>query len=492
MIPFMKRFFILFFTSVVVVTLFNRCEESIEVEQLDALPPGLQLTKIATYEGLVNSAYDRMQAFNYLTQYEMLAPDALADNAVLVNNTGRYVGELVNQAYSHFNYWFLYTAINDCNIVIEYADTITIASQIPRARAAIIQAYFLRAMAYFDMVRVYGYNPNHVVNGWDKGVILRDKPVFDVTQADARSRASLEDTYEFIENDLLTAIDSMAVPGTTIPNQPFRPSLAAMHALLAKVYFNWGKYDLALDRIATVLAVKPASIRLATAAEYENMWVNAAIGSGRVESLFELRIFPGSTGTNGDWNTVDGVNNSLHSLTTTGITNSSQFVLAGSQSLMDAYEANDVRRNLFKNVLVRGRNYNMCMKWPGTSSAPGHWADNIPLLRMSEIYLMRAESYYHEGDEPNARIALNEVRTRRGLPAVDGTVTGVNLFNRILNEWRVEFAFEGKRFYDLKRNGLDIPKPEGDPLLFNDFRILAPIPLSQTILNPQLEQNPGY
>lgn len=484
----------------VVLALFTSCEEQIETTNPDNNPPDLALGKLSNFSQLMNSPYDRMQAFTYLSQYHMLAGDALADNGKLVNNTGRYVGELTNQNGSHYNYWGLYAAINDCNIILDKIDTLyTIPSQNTAAnrvtiRTLVAQAYFLRAMAYFDMLRVYGYEPGQIVNNWDKGVVLRDKPTFDVSTIDKRPRSTVEEGYEFVERDLLRAIDSLSVAGTTIPNQPFRPIRATAHALLARVYLHWGRNADAVTQANLAISTKPAAIRLATAAEYPGMW-NTAITSGRVESLFELRQFPGSSGSNGDWSTVDGVNNSLHSLTTFGISTSSQFVLAASASLYNAYEPNDVRRSLWTPVNVRGQEFQMCLKWSGSGTgagSPGFWADNIPVIRLPEVYLILAEANFNLDNEPAARTALNTLRANRGLPAVTAVTTGTDLFNRILNERRVEFAFEGQRWFDLKRNGLNFPKENADPLAYTDFRVLAPIPLNQIILNPIIEQNPGY
>ncbi|MBN8653995.1 MAG: RagB/SusD family nutrient uptake outer membrane protein [Cytophagales bacterium] len=485
---------------VMALGLFTQCEEQIETTQPDNNPPDLALSKLSNFSQLINSPYDRMQAFNYLSQYHMLAGDALTDNAKLVNNTGRYVGELVNQNGTHYNYWGLYAAINDCNIILDRIDTLykiptqnTAANRVT-IRTIVAQAYFLRAMAYFDMLRVYGYEPNQIVNNWDKGVVLRDKPTFDVSTIDKRPRATVEDGYEFVESDLLKAIDSLAVAGTTIPNSPFRPIRAAAHALLARVYLHWGKDAEAITQANLAISTKPAAIRLATAAEYPGMW-NTTIANGRLESLFELKITPGSSGSNADWSTVDGVNNSLHSLTTVGISASSQFVLAASNSLFNAYEPNDVRKSLWTTVNVRGQEFQMCLKWSGSGTgagSPGFWADNIPVIRLPEVYMILAEANFNLGNEPAARTALNTIRSNRGLPALTAATSGVDLFNTILNERRVEFAFEGQRWFDLKRNGLDIPKENADPVAFTDFRVLAPIPVNQIILNPIIEQNPGY
>jgi hypothetical protein len=64
-----------------------------------------------------------------------------------------------------------------------------------------------------------------------------------------------------------------------------------------------------------------------------------------------------------------------------------------------------------------------------------------------------------------------------------------------MNERRVEFALEGFRFYDFKRLGLDIPKPAASgvaTLPYSDFRMLQQLPNDQVLLNPNMEQNPGY
>jgi starch-binding outer membrane protein, SusD/RagB family len=88
---------------------------------------------------------------------------------------------------------------------------------------------------------------------------------------------------------------------------------------------------------------------------------------------------------------------------------------------------------------------------------------------------------------------LNTLRANRGLGAVADT--GSVLLDRILNERRVELAFEGNRWFDLKRLGRDITKPVagGTPTVpYTDFRILCRIPVEQVAINPAITQNPGY
>jgi hypothetical protein len=69
------------------------------------------------------------------------------------------------------------------------------------------------------------------------------------------------------------------------------------------------------------------------------------------------------------------------------------------------------------------------------------------------------------------------------------------LIDAVARENRMEFLFEGHRFFDLKRRGLDIPKGlpgEGTTLPYNDYRVVARIPLYEISANPNIDQNPGY
>jgi hypothetical protein len=81
---------------------------------------------------------------------------------------------------------------------------------------------------------------------------------------------------------------------------------------------------------------------------------------------------------------------------------------------------------------------------------------------------------------------------RTGLSAAPGSLTGAALRDEIYAERRRELAFEGHRWFDFTRRGLDVLKPDGTIIAKTDFRILANIPLSEVQANKNLEQNPGY
>jgi hypothetical protein len=286
--------------------------------------------------------------------------------------------------------------------------------------------------------------------------------------------------YTQIEEDLLQAI-------TLLPNEAditstekwFRVSKQAARALLARVYLFWGKYAQANTMATAVLTGPDATGRvIMDAANYVSAWSTTI----NPESIFEISIL------SADWSTVDGVNNSLASVTNSNPTSApnAQFAVAGSDELIAAFEPGDVRRN----VWVDNAGRNECKKWQGEK---GTFLENVPIIRISEVVLIAAEARARSGDEPGARTALNSLRAKRGLG--DIADSGQALLDIILNEKRVELCFEGHRFFDLKRLGLPIEKPVSlgvTDVPANDYRILANIPNGEITYNSLLEQNPNY
>ena len=116
----------------------------------------------------------------------------------------------------------------------------------------------------------------------------------------------------------------------------------------------------------------------------------------------------------------------------------------------------DVRRQLYElGTAGRGTAETEVTKFLGRSGQVN--LDNIPVFRISELYLNRAEANYRLGNTATALTDLNVIRTRAGLRAATG-LTGDALLNEILRQRRLEFAFEGHRWFDLKRLGRDIVK----------------------------------
>lgn len=134
--------------------------------------------------------------------------------------------------------------------------------------------------------------------------------------------------------------------------------------------------------------------------------------------------------------------------------------------------------------------------------------------RYAEILLNYAEASYFLGDEATAREYINKVRSRPSVSMPDVTETGAALFDRLVNERRIELVFEEHRWFDVRRWKI-LPQvaeedrtrmivrknPDGTKTyevafwkegVFNEANYLLPIPQSEINKNGLLEQNPGY
>jgi hypothetical protein len=487
----MKTKIILLF---IVLGVFNTaCDDMkfVEPDPKDRITIDIALADLDGVSSILASAYNRLINFNNYGQRMMLVGDALADNIVVNNNTGRYNGESRNDVGAHMDImndpgnpggggWSVrgaysaYRAINDCNIVIDKATELRDEDP-TRADEMVGAAKFIRALSYHDLLKVYGYEPGREVGGFNLGVVLRTDPIYGAASIDGRARSTNVEGYTLVKQDLTDAIALLPATSTDEPNVATK---AAAQALLARVHLYEGDYANAITQASAALA--GTSAILVPAVDYAAAWT----ATNHPESIMELAV------SSVDWNTVDGVNNSLATVTRTisATLPSAQGAVKASDELIAAFEAGDVRRNLFVNP--SGATVWEPLKWNGQL---GDYRNYIPIIRYSEVLLIRAEAYARSGSDVNALADVNTLRGARGLGIIGDT--GAALISAIMQERRVELAYEGHRFFDLKRNGMDIPKPasSGLPALSStDFRILARVNVDYISVNPLIEQNPNY
>ena len=137
-------------------------------------------------------------------------------------------------------------------------------------------------------------------------------------------------------------------------------------------------------------------------------------------------------------------------------------------------------------------------KYPG--SAIGPQINDLKLIRLSEMYLLRAEAYAESNQLTQAAASLNAVRAARITGYTNVTFASqAEAVTAIINERFKELCFEGFRFFDLKRKGLGISRFAADVtsstwqnLPANDFHFALPLPQDEIFANPNTTQNPGY
>jgi hypothetical protein len=129
--------------------------------------------------------------------------------------------------------------------------------------------------------------------------------------------------------------------------------------------------------------------------------------------------------------------------------------------------------------------------------------NSIIKLRLADILLLKAEAYVNQGNLTQAANIVNTVRARVNLPGLSASVTSSasSMADAVLNERRLELAFEGQRWFDLVRTGKVFEvmntlnsRDEGRlPMdIVTENTVLLPLPQSQIDINPNMTQNPGY
>ncbi len=474
-----------------VVLTFASCTDLLDVQPRASIDSVTALTTEDAVNAAVNGIYDRLQSTNLYGRDLVAIPEALADNGRATNKSGRLNPEYQNQVNAHFIHWQTsYFAINQANLVL---DALPKVEKMTQANKDFVeaQALFIRGLLYFELMRAYAYEPTVEIKEASKGgVPLLKSGVVDATQIKLEGRASINDVYESIYSDLTNSIAKFTSSGRTatasFANRTAAQAMFSRVALYRGDYTNAAKY--ATDALAT------GSVgRFQTRDTYVSAWRSA----NHPESIFEIQF---------QTNENIGVNTSLQTTYTTLVASGNRTTTGGfgdlvpTKALLDAYESEkdadgkvivDVRRSLYElGTAGRGTAEIECTKFLGRSGQVN--LDNIPVIRVSEMYLNRAEALARSGNAAGALTDLNVIRTRAGLPAATG-LTGAALITEILKQRRLELAFEGHRFFDMKRLGLDIVKAAPvQNLNFTDFRVLAPIPIREIQANANLKQNTGY
>lgn len=496
------------------------CKKSLEIEPRQSIEAATALTTRDNVNAAITGVYSRLKSARMYGRDLIALPEALADNGFATNKSGRLVGEANNLAGSHFSQftWQIsYFAINEINLILAAVPNIPDATATDKASWE-GQLSFLRALLYFNLVNIYGYMPGATVPSQDRGgvpIILTGTQATGEAQVLLPRRSSVDSVYNQIVKDFETANARFSISGPTDVNLATK---TGAQALLSRVNLYRKNYTEARRWADSAIARKP---QLSDATSYVTHWrqathpetifqVRYALPSENIgvnESLqtsFTTLVEIGNRGRTGGFGDLVptltllsdlGITIGTRNASTGAVTaahNTTTFALA---SLDIASRSADIRNQLYEvGTPGRGPNKVETTKYLGKNGAVN--LDNVPVIRIAEVYLNRAEAFATPGsavfDEAAALADLNRLVTNRGLPAFTG-LTGSQLYEEILRQRRIELAFEGHRFWDLKRLGRDLVKtPHYNTVAFTDFRILAPLPQREVDGNPNLRQNFNY
>ncbi|WP_308777756.1 RagB/SusD family nutrient uptake outer membrane protein [uncultured Bacteroides sp.] len=457
------------------------CDDMLDTKSKTLLSQS-QIQTESGCESMLLGVYDLMQEPEFYGRDILTVPEVLADNSRLSPVASRYKGQEDNRIGSHLDIWVeSYEIIALLNEVIEYAEKLPETS---KAKAILGESYALRGLTYFNLARVYGREPKHLVDGFDLCVPLILKAFFydggPMDEDVYPKRATVDQVWEQIETDLNNGFELLS--GNDEGLMPKRMSSLAAKAILSRVFLYESKWNECVEAADYVMKNAPFGV-------YDGTYTD--IFSKGEENLFYL-VFTNSE--NLGSSSLQSVNGMAPSEVDDegydigkGVGDADLCVAEELVALFD--QEKDVRFKILRKAKINGSKVWWTTKFSGWQGAFG--LDNVPIIRMSEVLLNRAEAESELGNDNSALADVNELRTKRGLDPV--TLSGEDLLNEVLLQRRLELAQEGHRFFDLKRRGQDITKPAGRTLVpYTDFRVVARISETQMDANKNLVNNPGY
>ncbi|AWX45550.1 hypothetical protein HME9304_02571 [Flagellimonas maritima] len=440
----MKKTISLFLAIILMVS----CDV-LEPEPQQSLDSDGVLVDAASVEGTLLGAYSLMQDADYYGAEYILNFDLIADNAIMEGFFDSQL-EFDNQAVPTTNLWIgnfwpdAYIIINSANLIITTVNDIDDANL--DVDAVLSEAYAIRALAYFDLLRVFGehYDTTSI---YGLPLLLEPIPNNDFNEIPDLARSTVAETYGQILSDLDNAIN-IGAGGTDSGRMNYYAALS----LRARVKLYQKDYDGAFTDANEVITDGPYEL-------VENVSDVYATTDATTESIFEV-----------EFNDQDE-----SSLFTFTLFRNEYNV---DPDLLESFEENDQRANIFAFSSVNESN-----KYPDPINS-----DNAKVFRLPELYLIRSEAAVFDSNDPNAGTEdLNVVRNRAGLPDTGPFADTDEYVDALQYERRAELNFEGHRFFDLVRLG-----QAEEVLGIESFRRVLPIPRDELQVSDNLAQNPGY
>lgn len=444
--------------------LFSACDSFVEVDL-----PSSQLTSATVFDEKATANAAMTDIYSKLRDNGLLTGTASGMSAAL----GAYADELtyygVSTGATQFFYsnsvlpanptvagwWsFSYNQIYAANSVYEGVNASTKLSQADKDQL-MGEALFVRAVVHFYLVNVFGDVPYITTTNYEQNQDVQ--------------RMTTAAVYARIIFDLETA--QQLLPSDYFGGQRIRPNKLVTTALLARVYLYNGNNAEAANAASAVIN---------------------ETGTYSLEPDFDLAFLKDSPST--IWQLIPQMEGRNTNEGATFIFNAGPPTYAALRSeFVAAFESGDLRRTHWVRTITNGSNtwyHTFKYKQRGMTGTTQEYSI---VLRLPEMYLIRAEARIKQGELTNGKDDLNVIRNLAGLDDTTA-ISQQDLLNAVFDERSMELFTEcGHRFFDLKRAGvintiLSVSKPG-----WNSHEVLLPLPETELLLNPNLApQNPGY
>lgn len=458
------------------------CEDRLEVFPKDELATSEALVNVNDHEIALIGVYTGLISSSYYGRNFMAYADHSSDNGFIPAGSGARLNDFytmaINPANTALAAWSqMYDVIARANNVINSVRSLEDGT--PQRRNRLLgEALFIRALAHHDLSRLFAHDYNFTDDASHDGI-----PYMFVSDVGEPAREPISTVYQNLIADLDEAVTLLEGNSRTGDDAPNFASVWAAKALRARVKLYMSDFEGARADAEDVINNGPYTLTDYIVRD-DDMNVQPGVidsWSSRdptSESIFEIEVdqlddlYPGQSGLSSLYIRDEGFGDAGPNL-----------------DIVNLYGATDVRQNWYINI----DGIWFVNKYPGQGGNALFFT--APVLRLTEMILIQAETLARANQSGPARDAINSITGRANAPAINSS--GTQLLADILTERRRELAFEGHRYYDLKRLQQDIVRNDCNLIQncvipYGDRLFAYPIPLEERAANRNMRQNPGY
>lgn len=459
----MKKFKNIGFAFILLISL-SSCNKQLDLESKQNIDADKAILTESDVKNTLVGAYTILATGDLYGTNLVFIPDLYAANDYLnwfgTFNTYRNIYNkaiIATNADVQRTWVSAYDAINVANILLTKLDLVKSADTKAEVEG---KAKFIRGIMQFELVRLYAQQYDPLGTNTGMGVPLITKPVNNISEVvNNVARSTIQQVYTAAENDLVDAIAKLSSINSK--------DQYAAKAFLARLYLQQSKFVQARDIADDIITNSPFRL-ITNSVEAPFRTKNSA------EGIFEIQ--------QNEQSNAGTSNDGLATFYSSYKNNSGGNVGRGdarvNTTFANSFESGDKRRTELIYTGTGLRNGLFTKKWYS-------FYDNIPVCRITEQYLIRAEANFREGTTVGATPLddINALRVRAGLTSL----TSITDVQTILSEREKELAYEGFRLHDYKRTHRSLGSTT-----YDDPKLVLPIPDREVRINNLLIQNPGY
>ncbi|WP_102408278.1 RagB/SusD family nutrient uptake outer membrane protein [Parabacteroides bouchesdurhonensis] len=460
----MKKIFSIVLAGCLMLTI-TSCNDFLTEEPTTSVPDDAAFNTAQDYINALNGVYYTLGTYRFLGRDVLAVGDAAADLTAHSAATSHFYDIysyqiLETNAYLEEIWRYGYAAIDRSARIIHAGTSATglTPSDMLTVDQCIAQAYGTRALSTFILTNIFGL-PYSEQNKSSLGIVNVEAPIAAFEQV---QRVSVEDNYKFILSDIVKAKEFYAKEGVEDVGN-FYMNKAAVSALEARVRLYMKDYEGAINAAKQAIELRKGSI-VSTTDDYKKMFKELTISS---EDIFVIAK------SETDYLSA----NALSTLYGT-------YGLSVNPNTIAEYAADDIRLSLLSGDWAGG-------KMGGITS--NDQIQNLPVLRLPELYLTMAEAYAATGNYSAAKESLLEVAAKRN-PSLDAASIkeDATIIPVIAKERKLELCQEGHRFFDARRLNEVINVTNGSNKNFDIAKFVYPIPSKEVNSGFGVVQTTGW